>query len=301
MYSIEMQDVSHRYPGHSPIPDGISLQVPTGSIYGFLGPNGAGKTTSLKLLLGLLKRQRGSIHLFGRDLDTDRIGILRDVGTLIENASLYEHLTARENLLLLQKVRRCPESRIEEVLALTGLAATGSKRARQFSLGMKQRLGIAAALLHSPSLLILDEPTNGLDPNGIVEIRKLLKDLNREQGITLVISSHLLAEMEKLVTHVGIIDRGRMRFQGTLEELQRMQRQVLSVSLHTSDVTGAQRIVESEGLMGRVEAERLVLPPLPQERIAALNRALVLAGIEVYEIGVARKDLEGIFMGLIGD
>jgi ABC-2 type transport system ATP-binding protein len=301
MYSIEMQDVSHRYPGHPPIPDGISLQVPTSSIYGFLGPNGAGKTTTLKLLLGLLRRQQGSISVFGRNLDTDRIAILRDVGTLIESASLYEHLTARENLLVLQKVRRCPESRIEQVLELTGLAATGSKRAGQFSLGMKQRLGIAAALLHSPSLLILDEPTNGLDPNGIVEIRKLLLRLNQEQGITLVISSHLLAEMEKLVTHVGIIDRGRMRFQGTLDELQRMQRQVLSVSLHTGDIATALRIVAAEGLTARVEAERLVLPPLPQERIAALNRSLVQAGIEVYEIGVARKDLEGIFMGLIGD
>ena len=151
--------------------DDINLRVEFGSIYGFLGPNGAGKTTTLRLVLGLLKKQRGSIRVFGQKFDDDRVQILSRIGSLIESPSIYGHLTAAENLKLLQKIYQCPKARIAEVLELVGLANTGKKKAGQFSLGMKQRLSIAIALLHSPTLLILDEPTNGLDPNGIIEIR----------------------------------------------------------------------------------------------------------------------------------
>jgi ABC-type multidrug transport system ATPase subunit len=217
MNRLETTDLFHRFNGQDVL-RGISMQIPAGSIYGFLGPNGAGKTTTLRLILGLLRRQRGEIRIFGKRLESDRLAILRRIGSLIESPSVYDHLTAAENLRLLQLMHRCPRARIGEVLERVGLAGTGRKRAKQFSLGMRQRLAIAAALLHRPSLLILDEPTNGLDPLGIIEIRKLLVNLNR-QGCTIVVSSHLLPEIEKIATHVGIFGQGRLLFQGAVGEL----------------------------------------------------------------------------------
>lgn len=196
----------------------VDLRVPAGSIYGFLGPNGAGKTTTLRLVLGLLNLQQGEIRIFGKPFAAHRIEILSRVGSLIESPSVYAQLTATENLRVLQKVYRCPEERIGRVLQLVGLTDTGNKKAAKFSLGMKQRLGIAIALLNDPALLILDEPTNGLDPEGIIEMRALFRQL-QQQGVTILVSSHLLGEMEKLITHAGIIHKGRLLFQGTLEAL----------------------------------------------------------------------------------
>jgi lantibiotic transport system ATP-binding protein len=298
MYCLQTRQLVHRY-GADTVLDGIDLEVPESSIYGFLGPNGAGKTTTLRLLLGLLRCQHGEIALFGERLERNRIGILRRIGSMIESPSFYEHLTAIENLRLLQTVYRCPSKRINEVLALVGLADAGRKRTAQFSLGMKQRLGIAMALLHNPALLILDEPTNGLDPNGIVEMRELLKRINREHGITLLVSSHLLGEIEKLVTHVGILHRGRLQFQGTIEALVQQQQTMRAVVLRTGDQAAALRVLDASGLLGTTRDGSIALPPLPRERIAAINRALVAAGVDVYEIGLERNDLESIFMDLV--
>lgn len=167
--------------------DDINLRVEKGSIYGFLGPNGAGKTTTLRLLLGLLKKQTGSIRLFGKEFDQHRLETLQNIGSLIEQPSLYGHLTAKENLQVYRKVYGAPKENMASALQLVGLEGTGAKKAKQFSLGMKQRLSIAIALLHNPELLILDEPTNGLDPNGIVETRELIKKLNREKGVTIIV------------------------------------------------------------------------------------------------------------------
>src|SRR5688572_9889755 len=219
MHILETRDLVHSFSNDEVVLKGISLCVEEGSIYGFLGPNGAGKTTTLRLVLGLLAKQEGSISVFGKEFEKHRVESLQRIGSLIESPSIYSHLTSEENLHVLQKVYRCPPSRIREVLELVGLGNTGKKRAGQFSLGMKQRLSIAIALLNSPSLLILDEPTNGLDPNGMIEIRELLRSLNRDRGITILISSHLLSEIDRLVSHIGIINKGRMMFQGTLEEL----------------------------------------------------------------------------------
>jgi lantibiotic transport system ATP-binding protein len=298
MDCLQTRQLVYRY-GQDTVLDGIDLRVPEGSIYGFLGPNGAGKTTTLRLLLGLLSRQQGEITLFGERLERNRIGILRRIGSMIESPSFYDHLTARENLRLLQTVHRCPPQRIDEVLALVGLADTGRKRTAQFSLGMKQRLGIATALLHDPALLILDEPTNGLDPNGIVEIRELLKRINRERGITLLISSHLLAEIEKLATHVGILHRGRLQFQGTIEALKQQQAAMRAVVLRTGDRDATLRVLTAAGVSAGAHDDGIAIPPLPRERIAAINRALVAAGVDVYEIGLERHDLESIFMDLV--
>ncbi|MEP7164296.1 MAG: ATP-binding cassette domain-containing protein [Ferruginibacter sp.] len=299
MYCVETNRLSHSFSAHASVLNNINLQVPTGSIYGFLGPNGAGKTTTLRLLLGLLKKQQGDIRVFDKPMQQHRIEILRKTGSMIESPSLYSHLTATENLRLLQKIYQCPKERISQSLHTVGLADTGNKKAGQFSLGMKQRLSIAVALLHQPALLILDEPTNGLDPNGIIEIRDLLKKLNEEQGISIIISSHLLSEIEKLVTHVGIISRGNMVFQGTLKDLINKQQQASSLIIETSDTEGSKAIIRSMQLNGTVENDRIMLPIPSKEVIAILNRQLVSSGIDVYEMSPVKKDLETIFMELI--
>jgi ABC-2 type transport system ATP-binding protein len=299
MYCLETTELGYQYSNDDIVLDGINLQVPQGSIYGFLGPNGAGKTTTLRLILGLLKTQQGTISIFQKRFDANRIEILRNVGTLIESPSLYEHLTAGENLTVLQKVYRCPKGRMAEVLALVGLPDTGKKKVGEFSLGMKQRMSIAVALLHSPALLILDEPTNGLDPNGIIEMRKLLSRLNSESGVTIVISSHLLAEIEKLVTHVGIINRGRMVFQGTMNELKRKQQQVLSVGVGTNDDETALKIMAEHVPTARMVDGQIVMPAMSNEHIARINRLLVESGLDVHEIRAVSNDLETIFMGLV--
>ena len=297
-YCLETAGLSHRF-AHQDVLCGVDMQVPTGSIYGFLGPNGAGKTTTLRLLLGLLKTQQGEIRIFGKRFDQDRIAILRNVGSMIESPSLYDHLTAAENLRLMQLIHRCPESRIAEVLELVGLEHTGKKRARQFSLGMRQRLAIAGALLHRPSLIILDEPTNGLDPSGIIEIRNLLIELNRRHGCTIVVSSHLLSEVDRMATHVGILGRGKLLFQGTIEELRRHRQEVLAVRVSTNDNAEAMRAIVADGIEARLDDGEIVLPALEGARIAALNRQLTARNLDVYEIRSVRNDLETIFLNLV--
>ena len=298
---METINLTHKFSGAENALNLVNLQVVEGSIYGFLGPNGAGKTTTLKLILGLLKKQHGDIYVFGRRFDESRVETLRRVGSMIESPSIYGHLTAAENLQILRKVYRCPGRRIDEVLELVGLSRTGRKRASQFSLGMKQRLGIALALLHSPSLLVLDEPTNGLDPNGILEMRGLLRNLNQSHGVTILISSHLLPEIEKLVSHVGIINRGEILFQGTLDELLSKRRQNSFVAFETNDGATAGQIIGGMGLTPRVESGRVFVPAVERELVAAVNRSLVRGGVEVYQIGVVESDLEKIFFDVIGE
>jgi len=298
MYCIETKNLSHRFSEKEVVLNNIELQVPEGSIYGFLGPNGAGKTTTLKLILGLLKKQEGSISIFGKPFDKHRIEILKQVGSLIESPSLYTHLTANENLKIWQKVYQCPMSRIDEVLAIVGLSETGKKKAGKFSLGMKQRLSIAIALLHSPTLLILDEPTNGLDPSGILEIRELLTKINKEQGITIIISSHLLAEIEKMVTHIGIINKGEILFQGTLTELQEQQTKTSSIVFETNDNEQTNTILKAKGLQTSIKNEHVIVPFTDRQVIAAAVAALVKSNIEVYQVSTLKNDLESIFIDL---
>jgi ABC-type multidrug transport system ATPase subunit len=299
MHAVETCALTHRFAGGEPVLRDLELRVPEGSIYGFLGPNGAGKTTSLRLVLGLLAQQTGTIHLFGRPLRRHRAELLRQVGSSIESPSLYAHLTARENLRIWQLVFRCDARRIEEVLSLVDLAGTGSKRAGQFSLGMKQRLGLAVALLHEPRLLVLDEPTNGLDPHGILEMRDLLLTLNREHGTTILVSSHLLSEVERLVTDVGIISRGELRFQGPLAALMARREAAAFTTLGTADNARALNLLAAGGWTARMDEGKLRLPPLPADELGRINRSLVLAGVEVHEIAAGGTRLESLFMDLV--
>jgi len=274
----------------------LNLQVPAGSIYGFLGPNGAGKTTTLRLILGLLKKQEGDITLFGRNLQANRIDILRRIGSLIEQPSLYLHLTGKENLEVFRLTYQTNKNRIDEVLQLVQLQQAAHKKVKSYSLGMKQRLAIAIALLHDPEVLILDEPTNGLDPNGIIETRELIKQLNREWGKTILVSSHLLAEVEKMATHVGIIHKGKLLFQGGLQQLQQLKSKQSAVEIEVNDVTRAQQVLQEQFPVKQVNGTRLLVSFESRERSALLNKLLVQQGVDVYQMAVTQNDLENLFI-----
>ncbi len=301
MNCIETSQLTHHYSVNETAVDNVALRVPNGSIYGFLGPNGAGKTTTLRLILGLIKKQSGTISIFGKSFGENRLDILRNIGSLIESPSLYGHLTAYENLLILQKIYQCPIERINEVLTLVGLSNTGKKRAGKFSLGMKQRLSIAMALLNNPKLLVLDEPTNGLDPQGILEMRELLKQLNREKSITIIISSHLLAEIEKIATHVGIINHGKLIFQGTMSELNNKQIESSSIIIDTNDNVRAMNVINQFVSTAQMQNNKIVLPLLGRNVVAEMNKALIQQQLDVYEISIVKNDLESIFFNLVNN
>ena len=274
----------------------VVLQIERGAIYGFLGPNGSGKTTTLSLLLGLLQNQQGSIEIFGQQLHANRIGILKRIGSLIESPSLYGHLTARENLEIYRAVYGASKERISEVLNIVKLDDTGKKTVKRFSLGMKQRLSIALALLPSPELLILDEPSNGLDPSGIIELRQLIKKLNKAYGMTIVISSHLLSEVEKMVSHVGIIYKGKILFQGPLPELHLFQQKGSKVFIDTSDNEMAIKLLQSQNVE-RV-GTTVSVPFQNLEQVATINRTLTENNLDVYLLHPKQKDLEQLFIDL---
>ena len=293
---IKTTGLTYRFSKGQKTLDNIHLEVEKGSIYGFLGPNGAGKTTTLRLLLGLLKKQEGSITLFGKEFDHNRLETLTKIGSLIEQPSLYNHLTAKENLEVWRKIYGASKEAITSVLKLVGLENTGSKKTRQFSLGMKQRLSIAIALLHNPGLLILDEPTNGLDPNGIIEIRELIKRLNKENGVTIIVSSHILLEVERMATHVGIINKGKMLFQGTLNELQQKMHTHSFLQIDTSDNTKALQVLSEYGAQNGKDF--LLLPVKERSAAAAINRKLVEHNIDVFLLQPRQNDLEQIFLDI---
>ncbi len=295
---IETKNLNYHFSKNDQVLKDINLSVPNGSIYGFLGPNGAGKTTTLKLLLGLLRNQGGQIQFFGKNFQENRIEVLKNVGSLIESPSIYPQLTATENLKVWQKIYQCPKEKIQEVLEIVDLANTGKKRAGKFSLGMKQRLSIGIALLHDPKLLVLDEPTNGLDPSGILEIRKLLTRINETKKTTIIISSHLLSEIEKLVTHVGIINKGKILFQGTLNELHQIQAKGSAISFKTNNLEETQKILSNKGYETSQNGDKILVPILADDDIAALNKEIIQQGISLYEVKMQKNDLESIFMDL---
>ncbi|SFO34211.1 ABC-2 type transport system ATP-binding protein [Paenimyroides ummariense] len=217
---IETHELSFQFNKYHKLLDKVSIQVPEKSIYGFLGPNGAGKSTTIRLITGLLGEQNpGQISLFGKPLEEQLPFAFSQIGCIIETPTLYGHLTGLEHLKFVAKLQNTDESKFNEVLDLVGLDHAKNIKSKKYSLGMKQRLSIAMALINDPKLLILDEPVNGLDPQGIIEMRLLLQKLNREKGITIFISSHILAEVEKLCTHVGILYNGILQFQGTMSDL----------------------------------------------------------------------------------
>jgi ABC-2 type transport system ATP-binding protein len=293
---IKTSGLSYHYSKDVQTLHDINLCVEKGSIYGFLGPNGAGKTTTLSLLLGLFNKQEGEIEIFGQPLHTNRISILKRIGSLIETPSLYGHLTARENLEVYRNIYGVSTARISEVLKMAGIADTGRKSVRKFSLGMKQRLSIALALLPNPELLILDEPSNGLDPAGIIELRGLIQTLNREHGMTIVISSHLLSEVEKMVSHLGIIYQGKLLFQGTLTDLHLARQKSSTVIISTSNNPAAVELLQE--FDPQLNGEGFSLAFQSREQLAAINRTLTQNNLDVYMLQPRQNNLEQLFIDL---
>ncbi len=291
MDAIATRGLSRRFRAGGGV-DTIDLRVPTGSLYGFLGPNGAGKTTTIRLLLGLLRPQSGRIEIDGQPLDAQRAA-LRKVGAMVESPTLYPHLSARDNLRCTQTLLGLPAPRIDEVLEIVSLRDAANQKVREFSLGMRQRLGIALALLASPRLLILDEPSNGLDPAGMADMRRLLQRFTRE-GITVFLSSHLLAEIEQMASHVGVIERGRLRFQGTLPELQALAQP--SLRIRCSEPARAQRIIEASGQRAQVLSDGEVVVEAPTLPVSSLTRALFEGGLELHGVRESRPTLEDLFL-----
>lgn len=277
--------------------DHVNLKIKRGQIFGFLGPNGAGKTTSIRMLLGLMKPTKGEVKLFGKTFNENRIDILRKVGALVEAPSYYRNLTGFENLKLSSKILGVSNARIEEVLEIVRLSEVSNKPVKQYSLGMKQRLGIALALLGSPELLILDEPTNGLDPSGIHEIRQLIKRMPKDFGITVLISSHNLAEIEMIASHVGIIQSGKLKFHGTLEELKGDQKPRIEIKVN--NLMDAKELLLQQKVQARIE-EDMLLVEQPSESVSAINRKLVSNGFEVSHLVETVQTLEEIFLDLTG-
>ena len=279
--------------------DRLDLRVPEGAIYGFLGPNGAGKSTTLKMILGLVHPTAGSISVFGKEVDGhNRLDMLKQVGSLIESPSYYGHLTGEENLRIVQTLRGVPEKNIREVLQIVRLDGQRGKKVAHYSLGMKQRLGLAAALLGYPKLLILDEPTNGLDPAGIQEMRELICELPGRFGMTVVVSSHLLGEIDQMADHVAIIREGELVFQDTLEALHGRSRHHLA--LRTTNNPVARAVLQEKSVSCREEEGYLILPILTDELTAQLTRLLAERRLGVIRLEERQRSLEDIFLELTG-
>lgn len=277
--------------------DGIDLCVPRGSVYGFLGPNGAGKTTTIRLLLGLIRPDSGAVELLGRPLRRDRKALLAQVGALVEAPSLYPHLTGRENLELSRRLAACGRECIDVVLQTMQLTGAAERKVSSYSSGMKQRLGLALALLCRPALLVLDEPTNGLDPAGIREMREYIRRLPEEQGMTVFLSSHLLSEVEQVATHIGIIDHGQLLFQGPAEALHAELGQ--RVTLAVDRPAKALQILHEAGWQARGDdAEFVHLEVNGRSDAAMVNALLVARGLNVYHLSVAQATLEDMFLSL---
>lgn len=277
----------------------LDLKIPSKAIYGFLGPNGAGKSTTLKMLLGLVKPSSGKICILGNEMNSkNRISILNKVGALIESPSYYAHLTGKENLEIFCALRRLNKSEIPRVLEIVRLENQQNKKTGQYSLGMKQRLGIACALLGNPELLILDEPTNGLDPAGIQEIRELVRSLPSQYGMTVLVSSHLLSEIEQMATDVGIINSGKLLFQDKLEILHQKCKSHLRFRTLNND--SALKLLNSKNISCTLSDDFILLPKLEDMKVAACTAMLHEHKIPIVRIEEMQKNLEDFFLDLTG-
>jgi len=301
--AISTTGLTKRFRGGQVAVNGIDLAVPSGAVYGFLGPNGSGKTTTIRMLLGLIFATDGDMALLGRGMPSQSGRVLPQVGSLVEGPAFHPYLSGQANLARLDAAdltatRRDSKRRIAAALERVGLSAAAGKRYRNYSLGMRQRLGIAASLLRQPQLLLLDEPTNGLDPQGTREVRHLVADLASD-GTTVFVSSHLLSEVEQMCSHVGVMRTGNLVWQGSMAELAGQQK--VRVTVETADSAAAKGVLADLGLAEIAEdtgCASAVLGDRPPEQVVA---ALVAAGVGVRGFTVARPNLEDIFVQLTGE
>lgn len=297
-FAIQCRGLSRRI-GSVAAVQNLDLNVPAHGIYGFLGPNGAGKTTTIRLILGLIRPDQGQVRIFGDAVVAGR-GHVR-VGALVEAPSLYDHLSGRDNLEVTRRLVGVEARHIDRVLAIVGLEDAARRRAGEYSLGMRQRLGLALALLTEPDLLVLDEPTNGLDPAGIHEMRRLIAELSHEHGMTIFLSSHHLSEIEQVADHIGIVQGGQLRFEGSLQALQEHRQAYLELGIDRPQ--DAAEVLGSRGWTLRPSpGNRLIAaPPTEGEAdVPALNRVLVEKGLRVHHLRLCEPSLESLFLHMTG-
>jgi len=293
---VATDNLSKEYDGVYRVQE-LDIRIKEGDIYGFLGPNGAGKSTTMKMLLGLVKPTSGTIEIMGKPFnEKTRRDILASVGSLIESPSYYGHLTGRENMEIIRRLLDLPKKNIEEAVHIVRMENQMEKKVKNYSLGMKQRLGIAMALARFPKLLILDEPTNGLDPAGIEEMRGLIKMLPKQYGMTVMISSHILSEIDQMATVVGIINQGCLIFQERMSVLD-MQREP-QIILRTSDNNHAFQLLKKANPQRTTDG--LQIGALTDEQTGAVVQCLCSNGISVYRVEEHRESLEDIFLNLTG-
>lgn len=293
---VATDNLSKEYDGVYRVQE-LDIRIKEGDIYGFLGPNGAGKSTTMKMLLGLVKPTSGTIEIMGKPFnEKNRRDILASVGSLIESPSYYGHLTGRENMEIIRRLLDLPKKNIEEAVHIVRMENQMEKKVKNYSLGMKQRLGIAMALARFPKLLILDEPTNGLDPAGIEEMRELIKMLPKQYGMTVMISSHILSEIDQMATVVGIINQGCLIFQERMSVLD-MQREP-QIILRTSDNNHAFQLLKKTNPQRTTDG--LQIGALTDEQTGAVVQCLCSNGISVYRVEEHRESLEDIFLNLTG-
>ena len=293
-YIIETKNLTKKFGNFSAV-NQVNLKVPKGGIYGFLGPNGAGKSTTIRMILGLVNETEGEVKVFEETIKKNRLAILKRVGSMVESPSYYGHLTAFENLEVTRQILGLEKKEIARVLDIVKLTEVQHKKVKKFSMGMKQRLGIAQALLGNPELLILDEPTNGLDPSGIIEIRELIKSLPSKYGITVLISSHILSEIELIATHIGIINNGKLVFQGKMDELRDEQKEVIQIEVEPK--SGVETYLEEIGIPFTRDHRFIYLDTTIQP--ANINRELIMNGYDVHQLMIKKSTLEEIFLTLI--
>ena len=294
--AVATQGLVKAYGGFKAV-DGLNLRVPAGEVYGLLGPNGAGKSTTMKLLLGLTKPTSGSMWLLGQQVGKKTMIQPGRVGSMIEGPSFYPGLSGLDNCRMVADYLGLPVSAASAVLTKVELQAYEKRKASAYSLGMKQRLGIAMALISQPELLLLDEPTNGLDAEAVVEMRQMIIDLAASQGITVIISSHILSEIEKMAPVVGIIADGHLLYQGTLENL----RDKGHIDLRVSDPELASEILETQGIHHEYirKSATLRIPEISDPQIGTLVTRLISHGLQVYRVASERKSLEEAFLELV--
>lgn len=296
---IKTNSLTKQYHGKNVVSE-LDLCVPSGCIYGFLGPNGAGKSTTMKMILGLTKPTSGSVNVLGKTVNQkNRIELLKNTGSLIESPAYYGHLSGRENLELIASLKQVPAKQIDDVLHIVHLDDQQQKKVSHYSLGMKQRLGLAAALLGYPKLLLLDEPTNGLDPAGIQEMRELICTLPKHYDMTVLVSSHLLAEIDQMATHVGIINNGSLIFQDKLSVLHEHSHP--RMKLLTTDNALALPLLKKAGLPVLTEQNGLIyLNSREPAEILRAGNLLYQSNIGLLRLEEEQKSLEDIFLSLVG-
>ncbi len=295
-YVIQTTDLTKRYGQNIMAVDGLSMRVKRGEVYGFVGPNGAGKTTTLRMLLGLVRPTSGACEMLGEKPGTPEA--LARIGALVETPAFYPYLSGRDNLKVLARHAGATYSRIDPVLEEVELTKRADDRFKTYSLGMKQRLGMAAALLKDPELLILDEPTNGLDPAGMAEMRQLIRNLGRGER-TVLLSSHLMGELEQICDRIGVVKDGKLVTEATLEELRHGTR----IKLRAAPAARARELLEALEGIGEIQSmngEVLMIEADPA-RTAEINQHLVTAGIEVSELCTVKLSLESVFLSLTGE